>query len=135
MFCLLYGPAHTTICDHWEDHSLDYTDLCQQSDVSAFRFVMLLFQGTSDVVQSSLCNTVDCSLPGFSIHGIFQARVLEWGTTAFSSIFPSIRVFSIESVLHIRWPNDWSFSFSTSPSNEYSGLISSRIDWLDLLAV
>ena len=52
-----------------------------------------------------------------------------------SSIFPSIRVFSSESVLHIRWPKYWSFSFSISPSNEYSGLIFFRIDWLDLLAV
>ena len=52
-----------------------------------------------------------------------------------SSIFPSIRVFSNESVLHIGWPKNWSFSFSISPSNEYSGLISFRVDWLDLLAV
>ena len=51
------------------------------------------------------------------------------------SIFPSIKVFPIESVLHIRWPEYWSFSFSISPSNEHSGLISSRMDWLDLLAV
>ena len=51
------------------------------------------------------------------------------------SIFPSIRVFSNESALHIRWPKSWSFNFSISPSNEYSGLISFRIDWLDLLAV
>ena len=51
------------------------------------------------------------------------------------SIFPSIRVFSNESVLQIRWPKYWSFSFSISPSNEYSGLISFRIDWFDLLAV
>ena len=51
------------------------------------------------------------------------------------SIFPSIRVFSNESALHIRWPKCWSFSFSISPSNEYSGLISFRMDWLDLLAV
>ena len=51
------------------------------------------------------------------------------------SIFPSIRVFSNESVLHIRWPKYWSFSFSISPSNEYSGSISFRMDWLDLLAV
>ena len=51
------------------------------------------------------------------------------------SIFPSIRVFSKESVLHIRWPKYWSFSFSISPSNEYSALISFRMDWLDLLAV
>ena len=50
------------------------------------------------------------------------------------SIFPSIRVFSNESVLHIKWPKYWSFSFSISPSSEYSGLISFRMDWLDLLA-
>ena len=51
------------------------------------------------------------------------------------SIFPSVRVFSNESVLHIRWPKYWSFSFSISPSNEYSGLISFKMDWLDLLAI
>ena len=51
------------------------------------------------------------------------------------SIFPSIRVFSKESVLHIRWPKCWTFSFSINPSNEYSGLISFRIDWFDILAV
>ena len=51
------------------------------------------------------------------------------------SIFPSIRVLSNESVLHIMWPKYWGFSFSISPSNEYSGLISFRMDWLDLLAV
>ena len=51
------------------------------------------------------------------------------------SIFPSIRVFSSESALHIRWPKYWSFSFSISPSSEYSGLISFRIDWFELLAI
>ena len=51
------------------------------------------------------------------------------------SVFPSIRLFSIESVLYNRWPKYWSFSFSLSPSNEYSGLISFRMDWFDLLAV
>ena len=51
------------------------------------------------------------------------------------SIFPSIRIFSSESALHSRWPKYWSFSFITSPSNEYSGLISFRIDWFDLLAL
>ena len=51
------------------------------------------------------------------------------------SIFPSIRVFSNESALHVRWPKYWSFSFSINPSNEYSGLISFRIGWLDILAV
>ena len=56
-------------------------------------------------------------------------------TLLLPSIFPSIRVFPNESALHIRWPKYWSFSFSISPSNEYSGLISFRMDWLDLLAV
>ncbi|CAI9172430.1 unnamed protein product [Rangifer tarandus platyrhynchus] len=51
------------------------------------------------------------------------------------SIFPSIRIFSNESALHIRWPKYWSFSFSISPSSEHPGLISFRMDWLDLLAV
>ena len=51
------------------------------------------------------------------------------------SVIPSIRVFTNESVLRIRWPEYWSFSFNTSPSNEYSGLISFKMDWLDLLAV
>ena len=51
------------------------------------------------------------------------------------SIFPSIRIFSSESVLHIRWPKYWTFSFSISPSSEYSGLISFKMDWLDLLTV
>ena len=137
---------------------------------------------------------MDCSLPGSSVHGIFQPRITGencWTRIQFSSlaqscltlcdpmyglqhtrfpcpsptpracsnscpssqwwlsnhlilchpllllpsIFPSIRVFSSESVLHIRCPKYWSFSFSISPSNEYSGLISFRMDWLDLLAV
>ena len=51
------------------------------------------------------------------------------------SVFPNIRVFSKESIFHIRWPEYWSFSFSISPSNEYSGLISFTIDWFDLLTV
>ena len=65
-----------------------------------------------------------------AIHLIFYRPLL-----LLPSIFPSIRVFSNESVLPIRWPKYWSFIFSISPSNEYSGLISFRIDWLDLLAV
>ena len=63
-------------------------------------------------------------------HLIFSHRLLFP-----ASIFPRIRVFSNESVLHIRWPKYWSFSFRINPSNEYSGLISFRMDWLDLLAV
>ena len=105
----------------------------------------------SSVVQSclTLCNPMDCSMPGFPVHQQLpeptQTHVHPIGDTIYHlifhhlllflpSIFPSIRVFSNETV-HIRWSEDWSFSFSISPSNKYSGLISFRIDWLDLLAV
>ena len=106
----------------------------------------------SSVVQScpTLCDPMDCSTPGLLLHH----QLLEltqthghWVSDAIQpshplssllllpSIFPSIRVFSNESVLQIRCPKYWSFSFSIGPSNEYSGLISFRMDWLDLLAV
>ena len=62
-------------------------------------------------------------------------HLILWHPLLLPSIFPSIRIFSSESVLCIRWPKYWSFSFSISPSNEYSGLISFRMDWFDLLAV
>ena len=61
--------------------------------------------------------------------------ILSWPHILLPSIFPSIGVFSNKSVLHIRWPKYWRFSFSISPPNEYSGLISFSMDWLDLLAV
>ena len=97
----------------------------------------------------TLCNPMDCSRPGFPVyHHLpeFAQTHVHWVGDAIQpshplssllppSIFPSIRVFSKESVLHIRWPKNWSFSFSLSPSNEYSGFISFRIDWFDLLAV
>ena len=93
---------------------------------------------------------MDCSTPGFSVlHYLLEVvQFMSIELVMLSkhlflcrplllplSVFPSIRVFSNESVLHIRWPEYWSFSFSISPSNEYSGLISFRMDWLDLLAV
>ena len=98
----------------------------------------------------TLCNTMDCSTPGLSGHHqlpeFTQTHVYRVGDaiqpphpllslSPLASIFPSIRVFFNESVLHIRWPKYLSFSFSISPSNEYSWLISFRIDWFDLLAV
>ena len=106
----------------------------------------------SSFTQSCLtpCNSMDCSTPGFPVHhqlpGPTQTHVHCVGDATQSShplsylllppsIFPTIRVFSSDSVIHIRWPKYWSFSFSISPSNEYSGLISFRIDWLDLLTV
>ena len=88
--------------------------------------------------QASLSITNSQSLPKLmSIESVMPSNHLILCHTLFfpPSIFPSIRVFSNESALHIRWPKYWSFSFSISPSNEYSVLISIRIDWLDLLAV
>ena len=93
---------------------------------------------------------MDCSTPGFlsitnfwnllkliSIELVMPSSHLILCHPLFllPSIFPSIRVFSNELALHIKWPKYWNFSFSISPSNEYSGLISCRMDWLDLLAV
>ena len=88
---------------------------------------------------------MDCSTPGFPVlHQLPEFAqlmipsnhlILCHPLLLLPSIFPGIRVFSGESALHIRWPKYWSFSFSISPSNEYSGLISVRIDWFDLLVV
>ena len=97
-----------------------------------------------------LCDALDCNTSGFPVlHCLLEFAQIQvhWVGDAIQpshllfppfllpSIFPSIRVFSNESVLRIRWPKDWSFSFSISPSNEDPGLISFRMDWLDLLAV
>ena len=97
-----------------------------------------------------LCNPMNCSTPGFAVlHHLleFAQMRVHWSVVPSNhlilrcpllllpSIFPSIMVFSNESALLIRWPKNWSFSFSINPSNEYSGLISFRIDWFDLLAV
>ena len=87
---------------------------------------------------------MDCSMPGFPVYHqlpeLAQTHVHQVGDAIqplllLPSIFPSIRVFSNELALCIRWPKLWSLSFNISPSNEYSGLISLRIDWFDLLAV
>ncbi|CAN0420861.1 unnamed protein product [Rangifer tarandus platyrhynchus] len=98
----------------------------------------------------TLCNPMNCSTPGLAVHHqlpeIAQTHVHRVGAairpshplpspSLLPSIFPSIRVFSSESFLRIRWPKYWSFSFNISPSNQDSGLISFRMDWLDLLAV
>ena len=83
-----------------------------------------------------LCLSPSWSLPKFmSIESVMPSNHLILCCPLLLSIFPSIRIFSNELALHIRWPKYSSFSFSSSPSNEYSGLISFRIDWFDLLAV
>ena len=105
----------------------------------------------SSVTQSclTLCIPMDCRTPGFSVlyqcPELAQTYVHQVGdpiqpshpVVPFSSCLQSFvaSVFSDESILHMRWPKYWSFSFSISPSNEYPGLISFRMDWLDLLAV
>ena len=98
----------------------------------------------------TICNPMDCNTPGFPVHHqlpeLAQTHVLELVMPSnhlilchplllLPSIFPSIRDFSKESVPCIKWPKYWNFSFSISPSNEYSRLISFTIDWFDLLAV
>ena len=88
--------------------------------------------------QASLSITKSWSLPKLmSIELVMPSNhlILCRPLLLLPSIFPSIRVFSNESALHIRWPKYWSFSFNISPSNEHSGLISFRMDWLDLFAV
>ena len=116
---------------------------------SNFQWISVQF---SSVAQScpSLCDPMDHGTPGFPVHHqlpeLTQTHVLHIGDAIqpshplsslllLPSIFPSIRGFSKKSVLLIRWPKNWNFSFRISPSNEYSGLISSRMDWLDVLAV
>ena len=105
------------------------------------------FPGFSSVARScpTLCDPMDCSMPGLPVY--HQLKLMSIESVMPSnylilcrplllppSIPPSIRVFSNESVLLIRWPKYWSFSFSISPSSEYSGRISFRIDWFDLLS-
>ena len=122
------------------------------SIVTSIFLLLLTSPQFSSVAQLclTLYDPVDCSTPGLPVHHqlseLTQTHVHRIGDAIqpshplsspflLPSIFPSIRVFSNESVLHIRKANYWSFSFSISPSNEYSGLISFRIDWLYLLAV
>ena len=86
--------------------------------------------------QASLSITNTQSLPKLlSIESVMPSNHLMCSLLLLPSVFPSIRVFSNESTLHIRWPKCWSFSFNISPSNKHSGVISFRMDWLDLLAL
>ena len=105
----------------------------------------------SSVAQSgpTACYPMNCSMPSLSVHHQTQSlpklmsiesvmqsnHILCHPFLLLPSIFPSIRVFPDESALHIRWPKYWSFTLNISPSNEHPGLISFRMDWLDLLAV
>ena len=112
-------------------------NLCVSS-VQLLSYVRLFVTPRTAACQASLSITNSWSLLTLmSIELVMSSNHLILGNPLLlpPSIFPSIRVFSSESALHIRWPKYWSFSFSISPSNEYSGLISFRMDWFDLLAV
>ena len=115
------------------------------------RFSSVQFRSVTQLCPT-LCDLMDCSTPGFPVcHQLPDQSLLKLMSIELvmssnhlilchpllllPSLVPSIRVFSSESVFHIRWPKYWSFSFSISPSNEYLGLISFKIDWLDFLAV
>ena len=131
---------------HWQVRSLPLVHLGKQVMQMTLPKVVAYFS----VVKScmTLCDPMDCSMPQSSAISWSLLKLTSTGSVMPSnhlilchpllllpSFFPSIRVFSNESVLCIRWPKYWSFSFSISPSSEYSGLISFRMDWLDLLAV
>ena len=111
---------------------------------------LLSFVGSVAKLCPTLCNPMECSMPGFpALHYLLKCkynrlmfiesvmpsnRFIPCHSLLLPLIFPSIRVFSSDSPLHIRWPEYWSFSFNISLSNEYLGLISFWIDWFDFLA-
>ena len=112
--------------------------MCQFSSVQSLSRVWLFATPWTAALQTSLSITNSQSLSKLmSIESVMPSNhlILYCPLLLVLSIFPSISIFSNESVLCIRWPKYWSFSFSISPSNEYSWLISFRMDWLDLLAV
>ena len=131
--------VHVCLCGH----------MCSLGEIPRSRMTRLYIQFSS-VAQlcPTLCNPMDCSTPGLLsitnsqslfkimlIESVMPSNHLTLCLLLSPSIFPSIRVFSNESALRIRWPKYQSFSFNIRPSNEYSGLFSFRMDWLDLLAV
>ena len=129
-------------------HGVTESDTTERLHFTSLHYPSVHF---SSVTQSclTLCDPVNCSTPGVpvtnsrsshkltSIESVMRSShlILCHSLLLLPSVFPSIRVFSNESALHIRWPKYWSFIFSISPSNEHSGQISLRMDWLNLLAV
>ena len=130
-----------TLSEH-SCNSLEHSDILDYlfvfSPVQSHSHVQLFMTPWTVALQASLSITNSWSLLKLmSIESVMPSNhlILCCPLLLPPSIFPSIRIFSNESVLFIRWPKYWSFSFSISPSNEYSGLISFRMDWLHLLAV
>ena len=125
--------SHPTLTPH---HSLALHQ--QTSSVQLLSRAQLFATPWTAALQASLSITISQSLLKLmSTESVMPSNhlILYQSLLLLPSIFPSIRVFSDESALHIRWPKYWSFSFNISPSNEHSGLISLRMDWLELLAV
>ena len=157
--CPMHGRADPWPWDHQGSPNLSNFVALMLSNYYDFVGIVLFFGQSllhgfhfSSVAQSylSLCDSMDCSTPGLPVHhqlpelaqtlvhqvsDAIQPSQSLLSPSPPASIFPSITVFSNESVLRIRWLKYWSFSFSTSSSNKHSGLISFRIDWFALLAV
>ena len=134
---LLYSPTHTSIHDYWKTIALTIElyifSLLQSHSLMSASLLPHGLQHTRLPYPSLTTGvySITCPLSWWCHPTISSCHPL----LLLPSIFPSIRVFSNDSALRIRWPKYWSFSFSISPSNEYSGLISFRMDWLGLLAV
>ena len=139
--------CHTLLCGIFPTQGLNshllgllywQLDSLQLSSVQLLSRVQLFVTPWIAAHQASLSITNSQSLPkSMSIELVMPSShlILRHPLLLLPSVLPSIRVFSSESTLHIRWPKYWSFSFNVSPSNEHPGLISFRMDWLDLLAV
>ena len=144
----LFGPGNL-FCGCSLNYKFNFLTWCYSNYLFHIERVVVQF---SSVARSclTLCNPRDCSTPGLpvitnsqslpklmSIESVMPSNhlILCWPLLLLPSIFPSIRVSATESVPRIRWPKYWSFSFNISPSNEYSELVSFRMDWFDLLAV
>ena len=125
------GTSRPLLSRKWDGRNTQF------NSVQSLSRVRLFVTPWTAARQASLSNTNSRSLPKLmSIESVMpSSHLILFHPLLLPSIFPSIRVFSKESALHIRWPKDWSFSFSISPSNEHTGLISFRMDWLDLFAV
>ena len=137
-----YNALHFTYCSFSEGSSLFLVSCLSVSCLSCHSIqslsrVWLLETPWTAAWQASLSITNSQSLPKLmSIESVMPSNhLILCCSLLLPSIFPSIRVFSNELALHIRWPKFWSFSFNISPSNEHPGLISFRMDWLDLFAV
>ena len=132
-FLMNYNALHFTYCSFSEGGSLFLVSCLSCLSVQSLNRVRLLATPWIAARQDSLSITKSQSLPKLmSIESVMPSNHFN---LCHPLVLPSSIFLVNESLLHIRWPNYWSFSFSISPSNEYSGLISFRLDWLDLLAV